>query len=398
MTAAERTSPGRFLYPVLWLGMITFTGCASLHEPGGTPVINEANIAAYRDVPRELHKTAHPLYRVAPPDVLLIQSVNAIRLPSAPLGAGDVLTITLGNPAPLFPQGVSVEDIPPIEAQYLAEMQARAKFINGDFTIQPDGTVDLGPVYGSVRVAGLTVEQAENAIRNHLTQYTRNPETGDLEGIVTPEISVTLPNLAGPQPIAGEHLIRPDGTISLGIYGAVSVAGMTLPEVRRAVETHLSRYLKNPRVAVDVLAYNSKFIYVITDGGGFGEQVIRVPVTGNETVLDAISKIQGLSEVSSKRIWVARPAPAGTGAAQVMDVHWKDITQGGMTATNYQLFAGDRIYIQADHLIATDNFLGKLLAPVERILGVTLLGSSTVRSIRNVGNSAGVRGGGGIGF
>ena len=82
--------------------------------------------------------------------------------------------------------------------------------------------------------------------------------------------------------------------------------------------------------------------------------------------------------------------------AQVMDVHWRDITQGGITDTNYQLFAGDRIYIQADHLIATDNFLGKLLAPVERILGVTLLGNSTVRSLEGRGGNSG--GNRGVGF
>lgn len=386
MTAAARTSRSQSICLALCLGLITISGCAS------APVITQANVAAYSDMPRELRKTTHPLYRVEPPDVLLIQSVNAIRLPSAPLGAGDVLNISLGNPEPLEPGD---PDALPIEAQFHAEMQARNHFINGDFTVQPDGTVNLGPIYGAVRVAGLNVQQAENAIRSHLSTYTQT-EQGQPTGIEAPRVSVSQPNIAGPQPIDGEHLVRPDGSISLGIYGAVPVAGMTVPEVRRTIESHLSRYLQDPRISVDVLAYNSKVIYVITDGGGFGEQVIRLPVVGNETVLDAVSQIQGLSEVSSKRIWVARPAPAGTGMAQVMDVHWRDITQGGITDTNYQLFAGDRIYIQADHLIATDNFLGKLLAPVERILGVTLLGTSTVRSLEGRGGSG--SGNRGVGF
>jgi hypothetical protein len=37
--------------------------------------------------------------------------------------------------------------------------------------------------------------------------------------------------------------------------------------------------------------------------------------------------------------------------------------------------------VQADHLIATDNLIGKLFAPVERFLGVIALGTGTVSGI-----------------
>ncbi|HEX6984831.1 MAG TPA: hypothetical protein VF170_05615, partial [Planctomycetaceae bacterium] len=137
---------------------------------------------------------------------------------------------------------------------------------------------------------------------------------------------------------------------------------------------------------------------VITDGGGYGEHIVRLPVTGNETVLDAISQIQGLSQVSSKRIWVARPAPAGTDCAQVLDVHWKEITQEGITTTNYQLFPGDRIYIQADEFITLGNVLEKVLAPVERVFGFTILTNATVRTLEGQGSSGTGGGFGGFGF
>jgi len=83
-------------------------------------------------------------------------------------------------------------------------------------------------------------------------------------------------------------------------------------------------------------------IYIITDGGGFGEQVVRLPCTGNDTVLDAIAQVQGLSQVSSKRIGVARPIPADMGTAQILAVEWEDITALGQTSTNHQLLPGDR--------------------------------------------------------
>ena len=149
-----------------------------------------------------------------------------------------------------------------------------------------------------------------------------------------------------------------------------------------AIESYLRRYMVDPEVSVDVLAYNSKVYYVIVDGGGFGESVIRMPITGNETVLDALANIDGLPEVSSKKMWIARPAPGGFGEAQILDVHWRAIAAEGITTTNYQLLPGDRLYVKADHLIATDNFISKLIAPVERAFGTPGLGDAMFQAVK----------------
>ena len=42
------------------------------------------------------------------------------------------------------------------------------RIINGPFQIQPDGSIDLGPIYGNVVLAGLTFDQARHAIIKHL--------------------------------------------------------------------------------------------------------------------------------------------------------------------------------------------------------------------------------------
>ena len=173
--------------------------------------------------------------------------------------------------------------------------------IAGFYPIAPDGTVTLGLTYGSVRVVGLTLDEIKEAIEKQLKSKT----------FKEPQAVVTLGQSRALQQIAGEHLVRPDGTVGLGSYGTVAVAGMTLAEVKAAIESHLSQSLQKPEVAVDVLAYNSKVIYVIFDGGGSGEQVLRLPVTGNDTVLDALAQVGGLQAISSKhRIWVGA---SGTG-------------------------------------------------------------------------------------
>ncbi len=198
------------------------------------------------------------------------------------------------------------------------------------------------------------------------------------------------------QPIGGPHLVRPDGSIGLGIYGSVQVGGLTLDEAKEAVQNHLSSRIKKEKlqVSVDVIAYNSKVYYVITDGGGYGEQVYRFPITGSETVLDAIGQINGLPAVASKKhIWLARRVPGLSCAEeQRFDVDWCAITKKGFTATNYQVLPGDRVYVNSDPLISTDTFIAKVISPIERLLGVTLLGSETVNSIRG-SNGTGTGGG-----
>jgi polysaccharide export outer membrane protein len=189
------------------------------------------------------------------------------------------------------------------------------------------------------------------------------------------------------QPLSGQHLVRPDGYISLGQYGEVYVAGLNMEQLRAAITAQVKKKFPefDPRTLdVDVIAYNSKVYYVITDGGGYGEQVYRIPATGNETVLDAISQVQGLPAVASKkRVWLARATPGDGGHPIVLPVDWCRITQLGAGATNYQVYPGDRIYVGSDPWIRTDSWVAKRLAPIERLLGVTLLGSSTVNSIRN---------------
>ncbi len=184
-------------------------------------------------------------------------------------------------------------------------------------------------------------------------------------------------------------LVRPDGTIDMGLYGIVRVAGLTLDDIKTRIAEHLQNTfgLKNPTVAVDVYAYNSKFFYVLSDGAGFGESGVRQPFTGNETVLDAITNIGGLPPVSHKcKIWVARP---GCG---VMPVNWIAVTQCADMSTNYQLLPGDRIYIDSDPLLKFDSMVAKIINPWERIFGFTLLGAETVKRLQNMGRGGGTGG------
>jgi polysaccharide export outer membrane protein len=193
------------------------------------------------------------------------------------------------------------------------------------------------------------------------------------------------------QPISGQFQVRPDGTVGLGVWGSVPVSGLTLEQAAENVRKHvvdnpvlrdLGTKPQNVLVILDVLAYNSKRYYIIYDGAGFGEQVVSFPITGSETVLDAIANVGGLSDIASKRnIWVARRTPHAGQPWQILPVDWVGMTQHGISFTNYQVMPGDRIYVKAQRLVLIDRTLSRIFAPIERVFGITLLGSSTVNQI-----------------
>jgi polysaccharide export outer membrane protein len=313
-------------------------------------------------MPRELSKVVLPTYTIEPPDILVIEAIHIVPRSPYHVRTGDIVAINVIGTLPDAP-------------------------VAGAFPIQPGGMVNLGPPYGTVKLTGLTIEQALERVRAQMAMHVRDPV-----------VSVSLVEMSGRQQIAGQHLVGPDGTVTLGSYGSVAVVGLTLAQAKQAIEQHLSQTLEDPEVAVDVFAYNSKVYYVITEGAGLGDSVTKFPITGNDTVLDAIANINGLTEVSSKKIWVARPVPF-TGQLQILPVDWRSMTASGVAVTNYQIMPGDRVFVAEDGLVAFDSHLAKLLAPLERAMGFTLLSAGTATRLsgsvlKGGGNPSGFGGGG----
>ena len=322
------------------LSAIAATGdpnaCLAEPEPGQLP-------------PRELAKVSLPTYRIEPPDLLIVDAIRAVPKSPYTIRTQDVLQIIVGNAQPDQP-------------------------IAGAYLVESNGLVNLGPSYGPVKVEGLTIDEAIDAITRHLRAT-----------VLQPLVSVSLQQPALTQQIVGERVVGPDGNVRLGVYGAVYVTGLTIEEATRAIEDKLSEYFSDVKVSVDVFGYNSKVFYLITEGAGFGDSVVRLPITGNDTVLDAIASIQGLTQVAGAKIWISRPAPHGVGCDQILPVDWNAITTAANTCTNYQILPGDRLFVSQDRIFALGSLIGKILNPIERIFGFGLLGAQTFRSTQTLG-------------
>jgi polysaccharide export outer membrane protein len=302
--------------------------------------------------PRELSKVSLPTYRIEPPDIIQL----------------DVLRLV---PRPLY--RIDTHDVLQIRVMSVLLQQP----IDDFFLVESDGIVTLGPAYGVVRVEGMTTTEAAAAIWQALRWA----------GFQNPAVTVQLVRSASAQDISREYTVAPDGVITLSRFGAVNLAGKTVTEARLAIQDRLAQFFDLPVVGVSVVGYNSKTYYVITAEALAGESIQRFPVTGNETVLDAIGQLKAVPRVSSKTMWIARPTPGGCQQNQVLPVDWDAITAGGETKTNYQILPGDRLYIVDDSLVAANNYIGFFTDPISRLLNMSLLGTSTTRSSQTLGRS-----------
>jgi len=195
------------------------------------------------------------------------------------------------------------------------------------------------------------------------------------------DVMVIEPNdFNSPVRLPGDQTVLADGTIELGSYGTLSVAGMTVPDVQKNVQAMISAKeamrqnstgtganfmqasvrtgggpvfghgLQNgsaPQngsdnsVSVRLVRQESTVFYVLGEVNAPGSY----PLVGNETVLDAIIAAGGVTTLANEhKIILSRPSPTGKGQT-ILPVCYQSIVQLGDTSANYQISPGDRIYI-----------------------------------------------------
>lgn len=138
--------------------------------------------------------------------------------------------------------------------------------------------------------------------------------------------------------------VMPDGTIDLGKYGRIVVAGLTVDQIEEMVNNAVQAMEGNPELApinVRLTVAESAVFYVLGEINSPG----AYPLIGRETVLDAIMTAGGLAEAASEcDIILSRPTPPSN-CRVVLPVCYNRIVQLGDTTTNYQILPGDRIYV-----------------------------------------------------
>jgi polysaccharide biosynthesis/export protein len=149
-------------------------------------------------------------------------------------------------------------------------------------------------------------------------------------------------NLDSPVRLPGDQTVLPDGTIQLGRYGQILVAGKTIAQIEADVRSQVEGQTKDAGpITARLVTRVSKVYYVLGEVNAPG----AFPLQGRETVLDAIIAAGGLNDRASRKfITLSRPTHVDS-CRVVLPICFNEIVQLGDTATNYQIAAGDRIFV-----------------------------------------------------
>jgi len=137
--------------------------------------------------------------------------------------------------------------------------------------------------------------------------------------------------------------VRPDGKISVPLVGEVMAGGRTPESVSAEITRRLSRFIKDPQVAVILEELNShEFLSRIRVTGA-----VRNPLSINYrqgmTVLDAVLEAGGLNEFASAAS--AKLFRRQGDKVQAFEIALDDILNDGEMETNYSLQPGDIVSI-----------------------------------------------------
>jgi protein involved in polysaccharide export with SLBB domain len=200
-------------------------------------------------------------------------------------------------------------------------------------TFFPEGHPLLDSVKELRRAASEPLPLPRELQKQVLPPYTVEP--GDVLLVQPADLESTVR-------IPGDQPVLPDGTISLGRYGRILVAGKTVDEIEAAVRAAVQAQVKDVGpITVRVVTRVSKVFYVLGEVNAPGSY----PLTGRETVLDAILAAGGLNDRASRRnIILSRPTSPDS-CRVVLPICYREIVQLGDTTTNYQIAPGDRIFV-----------------------------------------------------
>lgn len=201
--------------------------------------------------PRELfadiaEQLAKKPYVIESPDIVVIDSVKCRPNAEQLIYTGDTLHVQVSGTLPEQP-------------------------IDDNYTVDPDGTVNLGPTYGRVDVYRRTLSEAQQEVQKSLAKILEKPAASVRWNVADSRESGSEPSFAGKQ------YVTSDGDVNLGYYGRVSIAGRTLEAAEKLIEERLLESFEEADVRLTMASCNSKVAYLILKESTGVDSVTRIP-------------------------------------------------------------------------------------------------------------------------
>jgi polysaccharide export outer membrane protein len=170
--------------------------------------------------------------------------------------------------------------------------------------------------------------QTNAPVRSSLSEYRLNPsDVLDLDFRFTPELNQSV-------------AIGPGGLIALQGVGEIQAAGLTLGELRRAIEQAYTPLLKNPLISVSLKDFKKPSVTV----NGEVERPGQYELRGDMTLTEAIAAAGGLTESARhSTVWIFHRRADGVVDTRLIDV--KRMWSSGSLNEDPRLYATDVIFV-----------------------------------------------------
>lgn len=134
--------------------------------------------------------------------------------------------------------------------------------------------------------------------------------------------------------------VLPDGKITYPLIGEVAAGGWTVAQLKKEIETRLSRFVPDPVLSVGVHQVNSMVIYVIGKVNNPG----RFALNANINVLQALAMAGGLNSFAKRgQVQIFREKG---GRTETYPFDYDEVSDGENLEQNIQLVRGDTIVVR----------------------------------------------------
>ncbi|MGE0101441.1 MAG: polysaccharide biosynthesis/export family protein [Blastocatellales bacterium] len=187
------------------------------------------------------------------------------------------------------------------------------------------------------RAAGATPDREESIITGIFRQFYTTYRIGPAD-----EIAIRIKGQ--PDYSIDKIKVSPVGSVYHPLLGEVSVAGMTIDQVRKEMTRELSEYLIDPEVSIELIEAQSAKVGVLGEVAQPGIVVLTRPMT----VLDVITERGGISPLGDMSdITVLRQDLVGKRSA--IKVNLKKVLSGkAKPEENIAVRAGDTIIVDGN--------------------------------------------------
>ena len=171
---------------------------------------------------------------------------------------------------------------------------------------------------------------------------------------------------------SGRFIVGPDGNIQYTFVGDIKAQGLTKEELKDKITSVLVKYVKVPEVSISIIAYRSKFIYVLGEVGRPG----KYPMKGDAiTLRDALTE-SGLPtrQAALRRVYVIKPDTTKPVYKKV-DIY--KLLYKGIMKNNVTLGPGDLVVVPSTVPSEINRALTTLLSPITRGAAVEAIVSGT---------------------